>query len=202
MPLSDSPTYQTTRLGTGRHDRPGAVVCVMELASMLAGERFSDHPASVCPTIGAILRAYNDAIDERRRTDLYRYAAESVYTRGSFEDQLRRARATIDFAQGRIRSGRRISTTFRKPAGAPRPDDGPEQVASYLVASLGRPGRWSDAIHAEVLSLLDELIAMGAERRVPAAIEPPLDVLELLEVDAELVEHGGGAPQLVLAEVG
>ena len=30
-------------------------MCVMELASMLAGERFGDRPVSVCPVIGAFL---------------------------------------------------------------------------------------------------------------------------------------------------
>ena len=58
---------------------------------MLAGERFSDHPVSVCPIIGALLRAYNDDIDEPRRHDLYRYAAESVGTRASYAIQVRRA---------------------------------------------------------------------------------------------------------------
>ena len=39
----------------------------MELASMLAGEEFSDHPQSVSRPIGAFLRLYNDALDEDRR---------------------------------------------------------------------------------------------------------------------------------------
>src|SRR2546429_474849 len=32
-----SPSYQTARLGPGRHKAPGAVVCVMELASYVLG---------------------------------------------------------------------------------------------------------------------------------------------------------------------
>ncbi len=48
----------------------------MELASMLAGETFTDHPESVCPVIGSLLRAYNDRLDDDRRQDLYRYAAQ------------------------------------------------------------------------------------------------------------------------------
>ena len=28
----------------------------MELASMLAGEQFTDHPACVCPVLGSLLR--------------------------------------------------------------------------------------------------------------------------------------------------
>src|SRR5438270_4303472 len=96
---SDGTSFQTARLGVGRHDGPGSVVCIMELASMLAGERFSDHPVSVCPIIGALLRAYNDDIDEPRRHDLYRYAAESVGTRGSFRLQLQRAHRALEWGR-------------------------------------------------------------------------------------------------------
>ena len=77
-PSPEMATYQTARLGPGRHDGPGAIVCIMELAAMLSGERFSDHPVSVCPVIGSLLRAYNDNLDDRRRQDLYRYAAEAM----------------------------------------------------------------------------------------------------------------------------
>ena len=42
-----SVSYQTIKLGRGKHARPEDGACAMELASMLAGERFTDHPASV-----------------------------------------------------------------------------------------------------------------------------------------------------------
>src|SRR4051812_29372606 len=85
-----TPTFQTTRLCRGRHASPSEGACVMELASMLAGERFTDHPRAVCPVIATVLRAYNDGIDDERREDLYTYAAAAVGTR---ERGLRRARA-------------------------------------------------------------------------------------------------------------
>ena len=37
-------THQTVKLSRGKHDSPDEGACVMELASMLAGEDFSDHP--------------------------------------------------------------------------------------------------------------------------------------------------------------
>jgi len=37
-------THQTIRLSRGKHSSPEEGACVMELASMLAGEPFSDHP--------------------------------------------------------------------------------------------------------------------------------------------------------------
>ena len=56
---------------------------------MLAGEPFTDRPATVCPIVAAFLRAYNDAVDDRRRQDLYPYASAAVGTRAS-RDVLRR----------------------------------------------------------------------------------------------------------------
>ena len=71
-------SYQTLTLSKGKHDSPEDGACVMELASMLAGEPFSDHPESVCPVIGSFLRAYNDRIDDARRQDLYASAAAAA----------------------------------------------------------------------------------------------------------------------------
>lgn len=42
---------------------------------MLAGEKFSDHPATVSPVIAAFLRTYNDGLDDRRRQDLHPLAS-------------------------------------------------------------------------------------------------------------------------------
>jgi hypothetical protein len=71
---------QTVRLSRGRHARPEDGACVVELASLLAGAPFSDHPRCVSPVIAAFLRGYNDTIDDRRRRDLYPLAAEIVDT--------------------------------------------------------------------------------------------------------------------------
>jgi hypothetical protein len=59
--------FQTVRLARGRHRSAEDGACVMELASMLAGERFTDRPKSVCPVIAAFLRGYNDALPECER---------------------------------------------------------------------------------------------------------------------------------------
>lgn len=84
-------THQTIRRIRGKHSSPDEGACVMELASLLAGEPFSDRPVSVCPVIGSFLRAYNDSIDDDRRQDLYAYASKVVGSRGS--DALQHARA-------------------------------------------------------------------------------------------------------------
>ena len=63
-------SYQTITLSRGKHVSPEDGACAMELASMLAGEPFNDHPQSVCPVIGSFLRAYNDRIDDTDRLPL------------------------------------------------------------------------------------------------------------------------------------
>src|ERR1700749_4246682 len=92
-------TYQTIKLSKGKHASPQDGGGVMELASMLAGEPFTDHPASVCPVIASFLRSYNDAIDDRRRQSLYEYASEVVGSRGSAAVQQARAAQLTAWAE-------------------------------------------------------------------------------------------------------
>jgi hypothetical protein len=190
-------SHQNVRLGPGRHPRPGKVVCVMELASMLAGERFGDRPSSVCPVIGAILRAYNDNVDDRRRQDLYRFAADAVDTRRDYRAQRRRADAAIEWAIDRYR---RRGPKLPVP---PDPEGVRDEIAYYVVGSLvgrgSRRGRWSDEEHGAMVGLLEELIDIDREPALNALIEEPL-IGNLLEHVAQPVEYGGGAPQLVFAE--
>jgi len=47
-------THQTVRLSRGKHSSPDRGACVMELASMLAGEPFSDRLDCVCPVLGSL----------------------------------------------------------------------------------------------------------------------------------------------------
>jgi hypothetical protein len=84
-------THQTVELRRGRHSSPDQGACVVELASMLAGEPFSDHPKSVCPVIAAYMRALNDGLGDLERQELYGFAAAIVGTRGP--RRVRRARA-------------------------------------------------------------------------------------------------------------
>jgi len=53
-------SYQTIKLSKGKHSSPDDGACVMELARILAGEPFTDHPAAECSVIRSFMRAYND----------------------------------------------------------------------------------------------------------------------------------------------
>lgn len=161
-------SHQTTRLSKGKHATPAEGACVMELSSLLAGEPFSDRPASVCPVVAGFLRAYNDRIDDERRQDLYRYAAEVVGTRASADVERARERRCLAWAsemrQHRLFPLRRLSRS-----GLPTSVDrrlGLDAAGTYAARSIRRHG---DRTHVAALALVDELIAMGRRSEDPQA---------------------------------
>ena len=163
--MENTISHQTVRLAVGRHVSPRAGACVMELASMLAGESFSDHPRSVCPALGALLRPYNDSLDEDRRQDLYPYAARVVGTGGHRALTRRRVQAALAFFEEHDR-GARPGRLRRLLPGA--------RLTAVARASA-RYARGIDAeSHARMLALIDGLIALGAEE--PAYLEAELAV--------------------------
>ena len=67
-------------LERGRHASTDGGACAMEAASWLAGEPWSDRPASVHPRLAAVARATNDALDDLRRQSLWPLILQSVGT--------------------------------------------------------------------------------------------------------------------------
>jgi hypothetical protein len=151
-------THQTVRLSRGKHISPEDGACVMELASMLAGESFTDHPHAVCPAIGSLLRAYNDSVDDDRRQDLYRYAARIVGSRRGADAERVRAERMLDWAAerhprrwtGLLPAGLRQRFSRRRLA--------PDAAGTHAVYAIRRHTRGT---HAAVLALLEELLAIG-----------------------------------------
>jgi hypothetical protein len=155
--------YQTIKLGRGKHTSPEDGACVMELASMLAGEPFSDHPVSVCPVIGAFLRAYNDSVEDDRRQDLYRYAAKAVGSRGSNEVQQVRAELLTEWTAA-LKRRRRFRWLSGPWCAALAPAT--SQVGVLAVHAIRRHDQRT---HDEVLRLLDQLLAIRSPGRTAAS---------------------------------
>jgi hypothetical protein len=172
---SSVPSYQTVELSRGGHRSPEEGACVMELASMLAGERFGDHPKSVCRVIAGFLRAYNDAVDRDRRKDLFACAAAVVGTRGSRSTERARIEwmlATLD-ELGVLRLGRTLldRLPWRGPC--------PEMIGRRLARALAT----RDHGHQRALTLVDELVAIDGtpeEREEAAHVGSPEDVARRL----------------------
>ena len=155
-------TYQTIRLCKGKHASPDEGACVMELASMLSGEPFSDHPRSVCPVVAAVLRRYNDALDDWRRQDLYAYAARAVGSRGSA--RLERVRTEYLRRWLSERSPRRRQRWLRPGYLLGVAEPSVDVLAERVVRKISRHDQRT---HRMVLELVDELLALGP--REPAA---------------------------------
>jgi hypothetical protein len=162
-------SHQTVRLGKGRHSSPAAGMCVMELASVLAGEPFSDHPRAVCPVIASLLRTYNDVVDPERRQRLIPYAAAVVGTRAGRGVRRRRAARCAAWATERggrphgRQSRRGLAGGYRARLGA-----GGTAMARWAIATM-RP--LDDDDHAAVLALIDELIELDSTPTAPRALD-------------------------------
>jgi hypothetical protein len=158
-------THQTVTLSRGKHRSPEEGACVMELASMLAGEPFTDHPRSVCPVIASVLRAYNDWSDNARRQDLYGYAAKVVGSRAGADverarvERLRRwVLGTPDGRLMRLFVPRRLRMWMRS---GQLDIWGPDFVRTIAKRGFRR--------HTEVLALIDELLIIGEAERIEHA---------------------------------
>jgi hypothetical protein len=149
----------------------------MELASMLAGEQFTDRPRSVSPAIASFMRGYNDLLDDRRRQDLLRYAARVVGTAGSENLERARMRRLVRWADERWQRGPfpGVIGRFGQFWAWRVPPTDPDTAGMYAVRSIRNGGRH---MHQEALQLLDDLIAMGSDERpawpaVSPARHPP-----------------------------
>jgi hypothetical protein len=171
-------SHQTVRLSQGKHRDPDHGACVMELASMLAGEPFSDRPRCVDPVIAGFLRTYNDGIDDRRRQDLYPLAAEVVGTRTVSSVQAERARLCLVWAQQRYgvpRAGMRRLVPRRSLLPDGRLGDDAAGTLAGRVAVKHACRRRAEGAHEAALAFVRELLAVGA-RPAPAAAEPREEV--------------------------
>jgi hypothetical protein len=171
---TSAPVAAPVRLSPGSHSSPEEGVCVVELASVLAREKFSDRPRCVCAVIGAFLRGWNDRATYADRQRLAPYAARIVGSRGNREVTRARRDLCLEWAGADLSHGParralaragtrlRIAVYCGLEAGL-RLNEGAGDYASRVVAVRG------DADAA--LELLEALLAVGAPatRRSPTA---------------------------------
>ena len=157
------------RLTAGGHSSPREGVCVVELASLIANEEFSDRPQCVCPVIGAFLRGWNDRAPYAERQRLGPYAERIV---GSRDDpRVTRERRDIclewagaDLSHGawrrlRSRAAMRVRIAiFCGPGAAVRRNEG---VGDYAA----RVAMVRDDVEG-AFELLETLLAVGNEGRL------------------------------------
>jgi hypothetical protein len=66
-------------LGRGRHRNMRKGACFMEMASYLAGEKWSDHPRCTHPLLGVLAREVNDLVDDDSRQQLVEMIPDVVH---------------------------------------------------------------------------------------------------------------------------
>ena len=161
------PDGKPVRLTAGAHSSPREGVCVVELASVIAEERFSDRPRCVCPVIGAFLRGWNDRAPHAERQRLGPYAARIVGSRGTPSVTRERRDLCLEWAGadlgrgalGRFLSRSRIRLRIAVFCGLPGAlslNEGTGDYASRVAAARGDTGG--------AFELLDALLAVGADR--------------------------------------
>src|SRR5919198_4542403 len=101
------------RLEPGSHGSPRDGVCVLELTSILAHEKFSDRPRCVCEVIAAFLRGWNDRASHAERQRLRPYAERVIRSRAGRSVTRRRRDICLIWA-GTDLSGNALSRGLRR----------------------------------------------------------------------------------------
>ena len=70
-------------LSRGKHRRPAKGACVMEYASYLAGEKWSDHPSCTHPLLAELARQVNDFISDATRQTFVEFVPDMIGLTGS-----------------------------------------------------------------------------------------------------------------------
>src|SRR5437763_6369734 len=158
------PDRTRVRLAPGSHGSPREGVCVVELASLIALEEFSDRPWCVCPVIAAYLRGWNDRAAHAERQRLAPYAMRIVGSRADRKTTRRRRNICLEWAGAELRRGRvrafvsrlgmkaRIAIFCGLPA-ALRPNEGAPDYAARVAMARRDMGA--------AFGLLDDLLAVG-----------------------------------------
>ena len=162
----------SVRLEPGAHRSPRDGVCLMELASIVAEERFSDRPRCVCEVIAAFLRDWNDRSGHAQRQQLRPYARRVVGSRSGLSVTRRRRDLCLIWAGANL-SGNPLSRAMRRLAirlrilalvglrPALRLNQGAGQLAARVV--------FSKYDSPTGLRLVDTLLEIGSEREQPVA---------------------------------
>ncbi|RYP84180.1 hypothetical protein EKO23_16925 [Nocardioides guangzhouensis] len=75
-------------LSRGKHRNPRRGACFMEMASVLAGERWSDHPSCTHPLLAQLARQVNDNTNDADRQHLVHLIPSVVGRRGDADTWL------------------------------------------------------------------------------------------------------------------
>ena len=134
---------------------------MVEVASMLAGEPFSDRPACVCPALRSFLHGYNDNLPGDMRQDLFGLASDIVDTRTSPLITAWRAGLCVDWARSLAALGG-VQPRFR---GWTLQNC---ELAGVCAAQMARRDAW---FHARTMAFIRWLAHARSPRTLMAGFE-------------------------------
>lgn len=152
-------------LQMGSHDGPHEGFCAMELVAFVTGETWTDRPDCVCPTLGAFVRAWNDALPDGTRDEILKpFLARLVGTRGSAALAERRGYMAADWLV------RTHTPAWLRLAGCAAPADALEALPEIVdEAGFEAAQPALDAARSEAGAALDaaDVFAAGESYRGP-----------------------------------
>ncbi len=196
--LRDAVPAPPVRLEAGSHRSPSDGVCIVELASIVGGEPFSDDPRCVDRVIAAFLRGWNDRAGYADRQRLYPYAHRVVGTGGYRRISRIRRDFCLSWGGADLDRGplRRAAARLRMRAiiawtvgvwPAVRLKEGAGSYAARVC--FGRGGS------EEAFALLDRLLAVGAPLADQAGTDGNGHRPDALGIRAMIVARERGNPE-------
>jgi hypothetical protein len=204
-------------LSRGRHRNPRKGACFMEMASYLAGERWSDHPRCTHPLLAGVARMVNDHTSDQQRSRLTTLIPSVIGLttpdpRADARIALRCATAALPVASAErqqvmavsiLSAERALATMEHRPFGELR-SDSVEALASAPLAAgwarsfVGRVGGSVDEFRRHGAPHIVRIAVPGiAEACVPDPDERLHDLLVAVIADCAAVRADGvaAAPQ-------
>jgi hypothetical protein len=139
------------RLSRGKHRSPRKGACFMEMASYLAGERWSDHPGCTHPLLASVARLVNDLTTEPNRSRLVQLIPSVIGLtthdpRADVRIALRSAQSALPVASGERQNALAVSvlTADRMLATLEgRPSDRLSAASGRALDSAPDAARWA-----------------------------------------------------------
>lgn len=159
-------------LSRGWHRNASNGCCLMELASLIAGEMWSDRPRSVNPVLGCVARCVNDWSSPKGRRALLPYVVPLLGTADIPEPVSARLvahclRTALTWpVRGRGRLERSLRTAEKAAGGTYRHVVAPLVAAKAVRAIARTAGANRDLA---LRCLLDDCVALCREHRVQAS---------------------------------
>ena len=146
------------QLSRGKHRSPRKGACFMELASYLAGERWSDHPACTHPLLASLARLVNDHTSDDARGRLLELIPSAI---GLVSDDphldvgiaLRCATTALPVASAERQRTLAVSVLAAERALADldgRPADSLQESSRAALAQVPHTAQWAERFYHEL----------------------------------------------------